>query len=211
MKAWDVPTAQETLTIQAPYESVRSLAFDLNNNLLGSDGADLTLWNVSTGQEIRTLKGHTGGVAPVAAFSPDCRQLAFGGRDKTVRVWDVTAWRETLVLKGHSQILSGAAFSPDGRCLATASGDKMVKVWDAATGQEIRTLNPRRDLYVPVGLAFSPDSKRLAASGSTGTLEVWDTETGREVFTVTGHTDTAGSVAFSPDGQHLASPVGIGR
>ena len=32
-----------------------------------------------------------------------------------------------------------------------------MRVWDAATGQEIRTLKRRKDLYVPLGLAFSPD------------------------------------------------------
>jgi WD40 repeat protein len=202
----DVPTAQETLTIQAPARGARRLTFDLKNTQIASAGLDGTVrfWSLATGQEIRSLKGHTE-LGSSVAFSPDASHLASAGSDHTVKVWDVTAGRETVILSGHTQWVSNVAFSPDGRWLASASGDKTVKVWDAATGQVIRTLNPARNLYTPLGLAFSPDGQRLAASGSTGTLEVWDAATGRAVFTVTGHRGTTVSVAFSPDGQHLAS------
>ncbi len=204
-KAWDVTTDQETLTLEAS-QTIGCLAFDMNNAHLAYASADLRykLWDLETGHEVRTLKGHTGRVSSVV-FSPDRRWLALALLDNTVRVWNVTEWRESLILKGHTNNVSIVAFSPDGRRLASASGDKTVKVWDAATGQETRTVNPRRDMYVPLSLAFSPDGTRLAASGSTGTLEVWDAATGREIFTVTGHKGAAGSVAFSPGGQHLAT------
>ncbi len=215
VKAWDIAATEETMTlIQAPMiGGFARLAFDRNDNQLASADweGNVMLWNLATGQEIRTLKGPKSRVAAVA-LSPDGRRLALAERDgessqpfNSVKVWDVTSWREPFVLSGHTKSVSGLAFSPDGRWLASASGDKTVKVWDAETGQEVRTLNPGMDLYIPLGLAFSPDAKRLAASGSTGMLEVWDAATGRKVFTVAAHRDSTHNVAFSPDGQHLAS------
>jgi WD40 repeat protein len=74
-------------------------------------------------------------------------------------------------------------------------------------------------------MAFSPDGRRIAvgrpiagnggwlivrggsASGS-GEIKVWDAETGRELLTLQGHTSGVWNVAFSPDGQRLAS-VGV--
>ena len=37
------------------------------------------------------------------------------------------------------------------------------------------------------------------------TVKVWDAATGQESLTLTGHTSWVDSVAFSPDGQRLAS------
>jgi WD40 repeat protein len=41
-----------------------------------------------TGAIVRTFSGHTNGVETLA-FSPDGRWLVSGGRDQSIRVWDV--------------------------------------------------------------------------------------------------------------------------
>jgi predicted amidohydrolase len=67
---------------------------------------------------------------------------------------------------------------------------------------------------VIMSIAFSPDGT-LFASGScakheeykctAGDVRLWDVATGQVVYTLMGHTDWIGSLAFSPDGQTLAS------
>jgi WD40 repeat protein len=46
------------------------------------------LWDVQTGKERATLKGHTSPVWSVA-YSPEGQTLASGSHDKTVKLWDV--------------------------------------------------------------------------------------------------------------------------
>ena len=53
-------------------------------------------------------------------------------------------------------------------------------------------------------VAWSPDGTRLAVASSIG-IWLYDTDTGAEVVLLTGHTSWVLSVAFSPDGQTLAS------
>jgi WD40 repeat protein len=59
------------------------------------------VWDVMSGQDTLTLKGHTGEVSSVA-FSPDGKRIVSGSWDQTLKVWDATRGQETVTLKGHA-------------------------------------------------------------------------------------------------------------
>jgi tricorn protease-like protein len=184
--------------------SFESVAFSPDGRRLasGSWNNTIKLWDVATGQEVRTLSGHNSGVLSVA-FSPDGRLLASASGDHTVKLWDVETGQEVRTLREHTDVVRSVAFSPDGRLLASGSDDHTVKFWNVATGQEVRTLRGHTDEVRSV--AFSPDGRLLASASSDQTVKLWDVETGQAVRTLRGHTDWVWSVAFSPDGRLLAS------
>jgi WD40 repeat protein len=66
------------------------VAFSPDGQRLASASVDKTVkvWDAATGQEVLTLKGHTGAVSSVA-FSPDGTRLASAGAGG-VKVWDAT-------------------------------------------------------------------------------------------------------------------------
>jgi WD40 repeat protein len=64
------------------------------------------------------------------AFNPDGKTLAIGGRDDTIRLWDVIKRRQIgHPLTGHTDWVNSVAFSPDGTILASGSRDDTVRLW----------------------------------------------------------------------------------
>ena len=102
----------------------------------GSEDETIKLWEVDSGREILTIRGHSGYVNSVA-FSPNGEILASGSDDKTIRLWEVLTGKLLCILGdwgrgeyfGHSGGVTAIAFHPDGKSLASAGKDKSIKVW----------------------------------------------------------------------------------
>ncbi|MEP6568774.1 MAG: caspase family protein [Acidobacteriota bacterium] len=99
----------------------------------------VVLWDVASGQQIATLKGHGKGVTQVA-FSRDGRLLASSSSDNTIKIWDVATRSELRTLAGHSTNIDSLDFSPDSRLLASACDDGSTFLWDVKTGEHLATL-----------------------------------------------------------------------
>lgn len=159
-----------------------------------------------------TLAGHTGGVNNVA-FSPDGQTLASGSSDDTIILWNVATGQQQATLAGHTKGVNSVAYSPDGQTLASSSSDDTIRLWDVATGTQQAVLTGHTSDASSV--AFSPDGQTLASGGcaqgdsiyncNEGEIILWEVATGQQQATLAGHTRGVNSVAFSPDGQTLAS------
>jgi len=118
------------------------------------------LWNVATGEEIRTLDGHAEQVYTVA-FSPKGKRVASGCNDGTIKIWDAATGKETATLSGHKGVVHSIAFGAKEKMIASVGWDKTVRLWNAKKGIEIAVLIGHT---VPVmGVAFSADGTMLAS------------------------------------------------
>lgn len=88
----------------------------------------IKLWNLQTGETIRTFKGHTGAVFSVA-LSSDGQTLASASEDKTVRLWHLETGELLSTFAGHAEQVNAVVFSPDRHTLVSASHDKTIKIW----------------------------------------------------------------------------------
>ncbi|NCS59391.1 MAG: WD40 repeat domain-containing protein, partial [Microcystis aeruginosa G11-04] len=116
-----------------------------------SDDKTIKLWNVETGQEIRTLKGHDNYVYSVN-FSPDGKTLVSGSWDNTIKLWNVETGQEIRTLKGHDSVVYSVNFSPDGKTLVSGSADNTIKLWNLGTDWGLSDLMGRSCAWVRVYL-----------------------------------------------------------
>ena len=110
--------------------SVTSIDFDQSGQRSVTGGMDrvIRLWDFDSGEELKTFRGHQGGVSSVL-FAADGQHLLSGGMDKTVRFWDIATGKEMLVFEGHTETVNSVALSPNGRQALSGSADKTVRLW----------------------------------------------------------------------------------
>ncbi len=154
------------------------------------------------------LTGHGDRVTSVA-ISPDGKIIASGSLDTTIKLWDLASGKLLETITEHSGAVTCVTFSQDGQRLASSSAnpDGTIKLWDVNTGKLTGTLKADDWIVLSVwSIAFSPDGKTLVSGHhADSTVKIWDVTTQKLLHTLRGHVWAVHSVAFSLDGQTVAS------
>jgi WD40 repeat protein len=171
------------------------------------------IWHV---RFVRWPEGNAFGIGKFVGGDPPDNKASKGPGYGTTPQDELSKWLtalsdgETILVPNarNSRLFSvhSLAFSPDGGTLFVGSNDLVVRLWDLAGGQEARTFTAEGRFLVD-SVALSPDGRTLAAGISDRTV-LWDVATGQVVGTLQGA--GSASLAFSPDGQILASGAVVG-
>jgi RNA polymerase sigma factor (sigma-70 family) len=141
----------------------------------GTGDGVLKLWDLTTGNEQKSVEAHDGPVT-FLAFSPDGKTLAtVSNADDTVRLWDVATAKQRASLRQATFTVQSLAFTPDGKGLAVGSHLKVgakvsgaVIIWDTTTGKRLATLPVENGPVTAV--AFAPKEGRTLVAASYSAL-----------------------------------------
>ena len=118
------------------------------------------------------------------------------------------------MLTGHRKRVKCVGISPDGQLLLSCSPDGQVRAWDRKLLTHKKTGDSHyivkassRTITLVSALPVSPDRRSpiFATGAEHGKVSIWNLETGQWQRTIQAHSSPILSLAFSKDGQWLAS------
>ena len=129
---WQIKSNLEALEpLRAAKSEYRySLRFSPDGEHLVSCGESNSarIRNISTGQLVSELAGHTGPVTRII-YSPDGRLIATASKDKTIRLWNAMTGMSAATLDWHGASVQLLGFA-DAGSLVSGHEDGTIRVWD---------------------------------------------------------------------------------
>ncbi|MEZ5966153.1 MAG: protein kinase [Planctomycetota bacterium] len=177
LDVWDLQTGRSCLRVP----DATPTGFVAINVSTGGDRAVLAdasgrllVVEIPSGRSVQVL----GGAFAVrdVAFDQTGRYLVAGGRDGSVRCWEVATGRLLGVHLGHDGAISCVAFAGARMLIATAGEDHTVRLWSPFGSPAHFEL--RGHVGAVTRVAFLPDGDRLVSASQDGSVRVWDTVTG---------------------------------
>ena len=97
----------------------------------------------------------------------------------TVRLWNGTPYKATVLLLGHFEAVKTFDFDPTSRFIVTGSSDKTVRIWQVGDGSPVQAFRGHTRSVRKV--AFSADGKTVYSRDEDGIELAWDRGSGGRV------------------------------
>jgi WD40 repeat protein/serine/threonine protein kinase len=237
VRVWDARTGRPLASFPGHSAPVFSVTISPDGNRLASASQDATVkvWDLTSEPGVRLLSLPRRENHPEApevawvgglAFRPGGIELAGGGIDETLAVWNLETGKARFeTLKGGCPLTS-VRYSTDGRLLSSACVDRGARLVEAGSLREMMVLG---DGEQPVSLAFDPSGRIVATGGGnppevlqlpkgkgsppedrSRSIRLWDLKTGAALRSLEDHVGSIYSLVFTPDGTRLIS-AGLDR
>lgn len=209
VQLWDVGRKKCMRTMRGHTARVSSLAW--NRHILSSGSRDSTIMHhdVRVAQHVvGTLHGHHQQEVCGMKWSPDGSQLASGGNDNLLMVWDgFQSTAPRFSIDAHCAAVKALAWCPwQSHLLASGGGhaDRHLRFWNTQTGACVSAVDTQSQVC---SIVWNKHDKELVTShGFTqNQLCLWKYPSLTKVAELTGHTARVLHMSLSPDGTTVAS------
>lgn len=197
---WEVVTRKRvSVSFKGHKMGVSSVVFAPDSKTFASTSDDKTVcvWLRTTG-EIVLGPLQVGSNGWSVSYSFDGSRLAAGTGEHII-IWNTSNGKELLKIE---QQAVGVAFTPDGLRLVSGCIHH-IRISDAVTGDIIKQFEAHTELIQ--SLAITPDGTKVASTSIDSTTRFFDLTTFEPIGQPLEHPDAVYCVAFSEDGQLVAT------
>uniref|UniRef100_A0ACD5TTA2 Uncharacterized protein n=1 Tax=Avena sativa TaxID=4498 RepID=A0ACD5TTA2_AVESA len=210
VQIWDATRCKRMRTMESHRMRVGALAW--NSSLLSSGSRDKNILHHdlrAPDDYISKLTGHKSEVCGLK-WSYDNRQLASGGNDNRLFVWNQHSVQPVLKYTEHTAAVKAIAWSPHLNGLLASGGgtaDRCIRFWNTTTNTHLSSMDTGSQVC---NLVWSKNVNELVSTHgySQNQIIVWRYPTMSKLATLTGHTFRVLYLAISPDGQTIVTGAG---
>ncbi|KAM7262734.1 hypothetical protein ACFE04_000417 [Oxalis oulophora] len=143
-------------------------------------------------------------------WSHDDRELASGGNDNQLLVWNQHSTQPIHRLTEHTAAVKAIAWSPHQSGLLASGGgtaDRCIRFWNTTNGHQLNSIDTGSQVC---NLSWSKNVNEIVSTHgySQNQIMVWKYPSMAKVATLTGHSLRVLYLAMSPDGQTIVTGAG---
>jgi cell division cycle 20-like protein 1 (cofactor of APC complex) len=210
VQIWDVNRKKQIRDMGGHRSRVGALAW--NAHILSSGSRDKVIYHRDvrvSNAFVTKLVGHRQEVCGLR-WSYDGQQLASGGNDNKLFIWDLASSSPLLKFQQHSAAVKAISWSPHQRGLLASGGgtaDKCIRFWSTITNTPLNSIDTGSQVC---NLVWSKNVNELVSTHgySQNQVVVWSYPSMNQIATLTGHTMRVLYLAVSPDGQTIVTGAG---
>ena len=211
VQIWDASKNKQVRSMSGHQSRVGALSWNKFICTSGSRDTNIIHHDVRQSQNVvKTLtNGHSQEVCGLK-WSPDGTQLASGGNDNLLNIWNDMDENPTFQRSEHQAAVKAIAWCPwQPKLLATGGGssDRKIRFWNTQSGACLNTIETHSQVCA---IQWSKHHRELVSSHgfSQNQLIVWKYPTMTKLTELKGHTSRVLHLAQSPDGCTIVSAAG---
>ncbi|KAL3682650.1 hypothetical protein R1sor_000672 [Riccia sorocarpa] len=210
VQIWDAQRCKKVRTMGGHRTRVGTLAWSSNILSSGSRDRNILQRDVRVQDDfVSKLVGHKSEVCGLK-WSYDDRELASGGNDNQLYVWNQQSTQPFLKFSEHTAAVKAIAWSPHQHGLLASGGgtaDRCIRFWNTATSTALNSYDTGSQVC---NLVWSKNVNELVSTHgySQNQIIVWRYPAMSKLATLTGHTMRVLYLAISPDGQTIVTGAG---
>jgi cell division cycle 20-like protein 1, cofactor of APC complex len=155
------------------------------------------------------LSGHKQEVCGLKwSFEGD--QLASGGNDNKLIVWNSQSVSPVYKFKSHTAAVKAVAWSPHEHGVLVSGGgttDRTIRTWNSLTGSAVSSIDTQSQVC---SLIFSKNYNELVSTHgySQNHIMLWKHSNMQKIGVLSGHTSRVLYMSMSPDSQNIVTGAG---
>lgn len=207
VQLWDVEQQKKLRSMSGRATRIGVMSWE--KHILSAGGRDGSIWHHDVRikqHKVAELNGHAAEVCGLA-WRGDGLQLASGGNDNVVQIWDCRSSSPQFTKTHHTAAVKALAWCPwQSSLLASGGGsqDKHIHFWNTSTGSRVNTVDTGSQV---TALHWNSEYREIASCHGfpSNQISLWSYPSLTKTLDIEAHDTRVLYSALSPDGQTLAT------